>query len=416
MSKRLRLKAFFAALLFVPGLILPASAGPSLLLDPTTGDVIAQDRAGLPWYPASLTKLMTAYITFDALKNGRLKLDQRIPVSAFANSAPASKIGVPAGNTVSVDFALQSMLVYSANDMAVVLSEASGGTVSAFVQQMNETAAKLGMTGSRFVNPNGLHSPLQISTARDLGILASRIVTDFPEYHHYFEQDYVTVGKRKLSNRNMLLRLMPTVDGMKTGFTCPSGYNLIVSASDNGRRVMAILLGASSGQSRAEWAQSLLAQGFASGRGGHRLTDIKNVAISLVAPTNMSEDVCGPRRGGPLIAASALKGYGALFGRYGARGDANSLLKARVDQGQEYLGGASKGLVRLPKKGGFAAMVWGLDAPKAQSLCSYLASKNAQCEFMTPDKFAEIAEQAQAEAQARKAAAAKKKPQKKAKQ
>jgi D-alanyl-D-alanine carboxypeptidase len=412
--KRLRLRLSIPILLVI---LAPwqAQAGPSLLFEPQSGRVLAQDRAGQPWYPASLTKLMTAYLVFEALKQQHLRLDQRIPVSSFANSAPASKIGVPPGNTVSVDFALQTMLVYSANDMAVVLAEAVGPTVSGFVRKMNLTAQRLGMTGSRFVNPNGLHSPRQVSTARDLAVLAGQIFNTFPEYRHYFDQDHVVVGKRRLASTNRLLRTEPSMDGMKTGFTCPSGYNLIASESANGRHMMAIVLGATSSQTRAEWAQHLLAQGFASTPTQQRVSEIGNVALALIEPTNMSNEVCGERRSVTITPATALKGHGAMFGRFGARSDASALLTARVDLGEGFVKGASKGVVRMPGMRGFAAMVWGIDAAKAQSLCSFLHSHRATCEFMSPDRFAGLAEQAQAEEKARMTAEAERKKKKKKK-
>ena len=209
-----------------------AMAGPSLIFDPATGDVLAEDRAGEPWYPASLTKLMTAYVIFDKLKSGQLKLDQQIPVSELAAKQPPSKLGMRVGSTISVDLALQSMLVYSANDMAYVLAEAgAGGDYKRFAQQMNLVAQRLGMTGTYYVNPNGLFNPLQVTTARDLALLVQALLKDYPEHAHYFSQAAVKIGKRNLNNRNSLLRQMKNADGMKTGFVCNSGYNLIASAT-----------------------------------------------------------------------------------------------------------------------------------------------------------------------------------------
>lgn len=373
----------------------PAFSGPSLVFDPASGDVFSQDRAGAPWYPASLTKLMTAFVVFQALHSGKLTLAQKIPVSDIASQQPPSKIGVPAGGSVTVDFALQAMLVYSANDMAVVLAEAAGGTVSAFVENMNSTARQIGMTGTRFVNPNGLHSPLQVTTARDLGILAASLLTEFPDYWHYFSQAFLAVGKRKLPNRNMLLRLASEVDGMKTGFVCASGYNLVATATENGRRRMAIVLGASNSQSRADWALGLLRNAFQSGSASQRIAQIDDVTLSLVEPTNMSSDVCGPRHSVPLVSASTPKGFGVLLGTYGAMADANALLKERIDQAKDYVEGASNGLVRVPNGGGFSALIWGLDQNKAAALCGFLNSAQAQCEIMTPDKFTDLAAKSQ---------------------
>src|SRR4029079_7655663 len=203
----------------------PVAAGPSLVFDAQTGDVISQDRAGEPWYPASLTKLMTTQLVLQRIKAGVLKLDQSITVSELTARQPPSKLGMKAGSALTVDLALQVLLVYSANDMAYVLAEAAAGTAQRFVQEMNLNASRLGMTATYFANPNGLFDPRQVTSARDIGFLAATILKEFPEYAHYFAEPYVAVGKRRLMNRNALIRQMKNADGMKTGFVCNSGYN-----------------------------------------------------------------------------------------------------------------------------------------------------------------------------------------------
>ena len=180
---------------------------------------------------------MTAYIVFKKLKAGSLRLDQKILVSPLAASQEPSKIGMRPGSTISVDLALQTLLVYSANDMAYVLAEGANGTVFNFVQEMNATAQKLGLNATHFVNPNGLFDPRQLTSARDIGVLAAVIISEFPEHGRYFSQQHVAIGKRKLMNRNSLIRTMPEADGMKTGFVCNSGFNLVASATRGGRRL-----------------------------------------------------------------------------------------------------------------------------------------------------------------------------------
>ena len=247
-------------------LIAPAAnAGPSVLFDAATGEVISHERAGEPWYPASLTKLMTAYIVFKKLKAGSLRLDQKILVSPLAASQEPSKIGMRPGSTISVDLALQTLLVYSANDMAYVLAEGANGTVFNFVQEMNATAKKLGLNATHYVNPNGLFDPRQLTSARDIGVLAAVILSEFPEHSRYFSQQHVAIGKKKLMNRNSLIRSMPEADGMKTGFVCNSGFNLVASATRGGRKLVAVVLGAPNSGSRAEIARTLLAEGFSKG-------------------------------------------------------------------------------------------------------------------------------------------------------
>jgi D-alanyl-D-alanine carboxypeptidase len=376
-------------------------AGPSLLLDVSTGEVIAQDRAGMPWFPASLTKLMTAYLTFQALRERRLKLDDQVLVSSIAALQAPSKIGVRPGGRVSVDFALQALLVYSANDMAVVLAEAVGGSLPNFIVLMNRAAKRLEMNGTRFLNPNGLHDANQFSTARDLAILARSVLNEFPEYRKYFDQEFMSVGKRKLRNRNALLFQWAEVDGMKTGFVCAAGFNLVASASLNGRRLMAVVLGASNSITRADWAQELLKRGASGSSSGVKVSDIINDVHSDRAPPDLTAIVCEGRRGLALKPATALKGFGVALGTFEKREDALKALRIWSDAGDAYMHGASKGLVQLPNSKEHTAMVWDLEAAEAQLLCDFLREQKVACEFMQASTLSMLAEQARATSKAK---------------
>ncbi len=367
------------------------AGGPSLLFDPATEEILSQDRAGEPWYPASLTKLMTAYVVFHKIRAGQLKLDQKIPVSELAHSQPPSKIGVPIGKTVSVDFALQALLVHSANDMAFVLAEAASGTIAGFSADMNAAARKLGMTGSHFVNPNGLFDPRHISTARDIALLASALLREFPEHMHYYDQDVLAVGKRKLKNRNALLRQMPEADGMKTGFVCSSGFNLVATASKDGRKLGAVIFGANSGKHRADLAEMLLVDGFARPPGAKpKLQTIGNVETGALVPADLTKQVCKQK---PLaIALSAdLKGWGISFGNYESSATADMALRGRMlsKSGMELSG--TPGIIRLPEKRGFAAAMWNLDQPTSEAACARYRAEKAPCEVIAPETFAAIA-------------------------
>lgn len=240
----------------------PASAGPALLFEAGNGKVLYAEDQDDQWYPASLTKIMTAYITFEEVKAGRLKLDQKIPCSLVANLQPPSKIGLPVGGEMTVETALQALIIKSANDVAVMLAEAVAGSEQAFVAKMNATALRLGMTRSRFTNPNGLPAPDQVTTARDLAKLSNAILTDFPEYAHFWSMPDMRLGKRRLGSHNALLRTFEGADGLKTGFTCDSGFNVVASATRDGKRLMAVVLGEPSGNERALRAASLLEHGF----------------------------------------------------------------------------------------------------------------------------------------------------------
>ncbi len=240
----------------------PAAAGPALLFEPDTGRVYYAENADHQWYPASLTKVMTAYVTFAALKAGKITLDTKLVTSELAFNEPPSKVGLPVGGEMSVDLALKTLIVKSANDVAVMLAEGISGSVEAFVAEMNVTARRIGMTRTNFVNPNGLPAPEQVTTARDLAILSRAVVRDFPEFAEYWTMPDVRIGKRRLGSHNSLLRTYEGADGIKTGFICDAGFNVVASATRDGRRLMAVVLGEPSGHERALRAAALLDHGF----------------------------------------------------------------------------------------------------------------------------------------------------------
>ena len=240
----------------------PASAGPALLLNATDGRVLYAEDQDNQWHPASITKIMTAYLTFEAIKAGKLTLETRIPATETSVAQAPSKVGLPVGATMTVDLALKALIIKSANDTAVMLAEAISGSVEGFADQMNATAKRLGMTRSYFVNPNGLPAPEQVVTARDMARLGRAVLKDYPEYAAMWTMVDMRIGKRRLASHNGLLRTFDGADGMKTGFTCDSGYNVVATATRDGRRLMAVVLGESSGGERSMRAADLMEQGF----------------------------------------------------------------------------------------------------------------------------------------------------------
>ncbi len=282
-----------------PGL---AKAEALLVIEADSGKVLQAENATYPWYPASITKVMTAYITLKAVKDGRISLDTLFTVSPTAAAQSPSKMGFPVGTKVTVDNALKMMMVKSANDIAVVLAEGVGGSVDGFADMMNRTAQRLGMTQSHFVNPNGLPAEGHVSSARDLAILARAIFRDMPEYEYYMHVPAIKFGRRITANFNKLIGRYPGADGMKTGFICASGFNLVASATRNNRRLIAVVLGAQSSAQRAQKAAQLLERNF----GGNRLSWLKpslgtvdSLAPIDAAPPNLKEEMCGPKRKRP---------------------------------------------------------------------------------------------------------------------
>ena len=253
-----------------------------LVVEADSGKVVEAENATVPWYPASVTKLMTAYVTLKAVKEGKITLDTLLTVSPVAASQSPSKMGFKPGTRVTVDNALKMMLVKSANDMAVVLAEGTGGSIDGFSAMMNQTAQKLGMTQTHYVNPNGLPADEQVTSARDLAILARAIIHDLPEYEYFVHIPSIRFGHRITQNFNRLIGRYPGADGFKTGFICASGYNLVASATRDGRRLIAVVLGASSGPARAVRAAQLLDRGFASNNGPVSYTHLTLPTILLV--------------------------------------------------------------------------------------------------------------------------------------
>lgn len=240
-----------------------AEIGTYILVDAQTGAVLDEKDATRQWYPASLTKMMTAYVTFKALREGRASLTSPVVQSQNSISEPPSKMGFKVGTRFTVDTALKILLVKSANDVAVALAEAIGGTEEGFITLMNTEAARLGMRDTYYVNPHGLPDNRQVTSARDLAILAKALRDDFPEARNYYNHPGLKFGKKALrsANREFLLRV-PGADGMKTGYICNSGYNVAASVTRNGRTVIAIVLGAASGLERIAFSRELLDKGF----------------------------------------------------------------------------------------------------------------------------------------------------------
>ncbi|HKS18397.1 MAG TPA: D-alanyl-D-alanine carboxypeptidase family protein, partial [Bradyrhizobium sp.] len=279
-----------------------AEAEALLVVEADTGKVLQADNATYPWYPASVTKIMTAYVTLKAVKEGRLALDSVLTVSPVAASQSPSKMGFRPGTQVTVENALAMMMVKSANDMAVVLAEGVGGSIDGFSAQMNQAAQRLGMTQTTYVNPNGLPADGQVTSARDLAILARAVIRELPEYEYFMHIPAIRFGRRVTNNFNHLIGRYPGADGFKTGFICASGYNLVGSATRNGKRLIAVVLGSSSGRQRAVRAAQLLERGFAcNGLAWLRpsLGTVDNLAPIDASPPNLRDEMCGGKRKRP---------------------------------------------------------------------------------------------------------------------
>ncbi|CAM3523893.1 D-alanyl-D-alanine carboxypeptidase [Halomonas lysinitropha] len=255
----------------------PRYAG--IVIDADSQEILYAENADKPRYPASLTKMMTLYLMFEALKERRLSLNQPLPVSSYAASKPASKLYVKSGSTIPVEKAIEALVIKSANDVAVVVAEALGGSEGNFGRMMTDKARELGMTRTTFRNPNGLPDSEQVTTARDMAVLARHLMRDFPQYYLYFSRTSFTWRGKTITGHNRLLDNYPGADGMKTGFIRASGFNVATSAVRGERRLLTVVMGGFSAASRDAHTADLLDRSFlraslADGRGWLASADI----------------------------------------------------------------------------------------------------------------------------------------------
>jgi D-alanyl-D-alanine carboxypeptidase len=237
-------------------------AGAALVFDTVDGHVLYAEDPDSPWYPASLTKMMTAYLAFEAIRDDKFTEHTKIFISPNARKQPPTRLGLKVGAHLPLGDALKALIMRSANDIAVAVAEALGGDEQSFIKQMNQKAADLGMSSTHFINPHGLPAIKQVTTARDMALLSQALLRDFPERAPLFALTQAQIGKITVGTHNALLVNFEGGDGIKTGFTCASGYNLAASATRDGRRLVAIVLGEPSSAKRNARAMALLEHGF----------------------------------------------------------------------------------------------------------------------------------------------------------
>lgn len=287
----------------------PAAATPTagawLVFDARSGEVVARHNADQAWYPASVTKLMTTWVTLQAIRAGRITPTSLVPMTPLATKQAPSKMGFKVGEVVTVDNALKIIMVKSANDVSMALAEFVGGSKEGFVAEMNRQAQLLGMRSTRWNNPHGLPDTTQVTTARDLGILARALLREFPEAESLWRLPGIQIGEEVIRNHNHLIDHFPGADGMKTGFICSAGFNVVASASRGDRRLVAVVLGARSARQRAEIAAELFTRGFENAGGGAlfgRFTVPETLDRMSRGPEagqpvrDVKQDICGPKR------------------------------------------------------------------------------------------------------------------------
>ncbi len=274
------------------------TAGPSLVVDAATGDVLHEENASIAWHPASTTKMMTAYVALRAVKAGRIGMETPIPASKLAASQPRVKVFIKPGQEITLANALKVMMVKSANDIAYVIAEGVAGDVPGFVAMMNAEARRLGLADTVFRNPNGWHHPEQQTSARDLAVLAMTMLREFPEHADLWGIGAVQLGRQTLLNTNGLIGRYSGANGFKTGFVCASGFNVVATATRGGRTLIAVVLGAYSGAERTVKAAQILDAAFSSWGGGGR--NVLSMGPSGTVARNICAEVRAFGRGAPL--------------------------------------------------------------------------------------------------------------------
>ncbi len=284
----------------------------SIVIDAETGQVLHGANQDTRNYPASLTKMMTLYMAFEALENGSLKLDQKLKVSRRAAGMPPSKLGLKAGRTIKAKDVILALVTKSANDAAVVMAEALGGKETTFARMMTKKAHALGMKRTQFRNASGLPNRGQLSTARDMSKLAQALLNDFPSYYKYFSTKSFTYAGRTYRNHNKLLKNYEGTDGIKTGYIRASGFNLVASVKRNNRRLIAVVFGGRTSRSRDKHMRKLLDRGFT------KLADLRIAStppvprrkptatqLALAASGTPRAGAADPNSGLPIVTAAA---------------------------------------------------------------------------------------------------------------
>ena len=295
-------KAFLSAVALLASSLLTALAAPpapaflaaeryaSIVLDGDSGRVLAATNADHTLHPASLTKIMTLYMTFEALKRGDIQLKQMLPVSAHAEAMTPTELGLRKGEAITAEQAILGLVTRSANDAAVVLAEALAGSEEEFCKRMTERAGELGMDQTNFANASGLPNPRQVSSARDMALLALAMLRDYRTEYRYFSTAQFTYRGHAYYNHNRLLGLYKGTDGVKTGYTYASGYNLVASSVRDGRRVIGVVFGGSSGRTRDAHMMQLLDFGFRSlpARPAKPADEIETLEAKAKAPLRLA--------------------------------------------------------------------------------------------------------------------------------
>ena len=366
----------------------------SIVVDADTGEILSSVQPTRRWFPASTTKVMTAYLTFVAIENGTLSLDEVLTVSDNAANQPETSIGLRPGEKITVEEAIEALIVRSANDAATLLAERIAGSEDRFAAMMSLKARAIGMTRTVFRNASGLPDDKQVTTAHDMAVLAQTILKEFPEYYHFFDVRTVTRDGQQLGTYNGFLGSFPGADGLKTGFTCGSGYNLVASAEQDGRRLIGVVFGAGNGGARTAEMIRIMGEGFAADAPAEAFTlaNLPNATEGAEGegppfrlPPSECELGASVAADGPL--SNVLPGWAIVFGAYLAKEEAEAVLEKSRALLDGVLSKGRPAIVPRQTEGvsRYAALLVGLEQQDAQVACKHLWSVNAYCLALNPE-------------------------------
>jgi D-alanyl-D-alanine carboxypeptidase len=359
-------------------------AGPSIVVDAVTGEVLQQRDAGAPFYPASITKLMTLYLLFEDLKAGRIALNEKIGFSDYAYNQQPSKLVLPRGYQITVEQAILALILRSANDVAVAIGERLAGSEAAFAERMTKTAHRLGMIGSFFRNPSGWKDPAQMTTARDMALLAIALVRDFPQFYGYFNAHDVVINNVRISHTVKFIEMYPGADGLKTGFLCSSGFNLVASAVRDGRRLVGVVSGFRRADLRDEYAVRLFDEALQARSGGAR-PKVWQIDNSGGRPVSIFTDTdCVPAR-------YDYPGDGAWVGTFAglpAARQAHQAAQAKLaGTGKTWLGREWIVDLVVGQQRKYATVIADLASDDARQLCSLYQTSRQFCQVVQPQQL-----------------------------
>jgi D-alanyl-D-alanine carboxypeptidase len=362
----------------------PLIAGPSIVVDAASGEVLHQRDAGAPFYPASITKVMTLYLLFEDLKAGRIALHDKIGFSDYAYNQQPSKLVLPRGYQITVEQAILALILRSANDVAVAVGERLSGSEAAFADRMTKTAHRLGMIGSFFRNPSGWKDPAQMTTARDMALLAIALIRDFPQYYGYFNAHDVVINNVRIGHTVKFLDLYPGADGLKTGFLCSSGFNLLASAVRDGRRLVGVVAGFRRADLRDEYAVRLFDEALKLRTGGAR-PRIWQIDNSGGRPASIFGD------GDCVPARYDYPGDGAWVGTFAglpAARQAHQAAQAKlVGAGKSWLGREWILDLVVGQQRKYATVIADLAPDDARQLCALYQAGRQFCQVMQPHQI-----------------------------